>query len=713
MARLKAGEEVWQQAGRGETGRLLVLFDSTDIDREADRLRRAEGRVHDSDAVRRYRVDGYRGIKRRARAALATGDAETVIDYDHLPMSAVRVRSSEELMRLAQRAEVLAVYPDLPMKHMLTESLPLIHQPAPSGSGQRGAGTTVAVLDTGVDYTRAAFGSCTAPGVPSTCRVSVARDFAPQDNSLDADGHGTSVAGIVVGVAPDTRIAALDVFNGQTASSSDIINAINWVIANRAAYNIVAINLSLGGDTKYTSACNNNLTNPYRTPIINARNAGILTVAASGNEQYLDGLPLPACTPQAVSVGAVYDANVGSRSWSAGTGTCTDSTTAADKVACFSNTASFLTMLAPGALITAAGVTYGGTSEAAPHVAGATAVLKARYPSDDVTQTISRLTSGVTVIDTRPNPDISKPRLDFQSTFPPPANDLFANRLPLAGTAGMTTESNQYAAKETGEPSHAGNPGGTSLWWQWDPGVSGNVTFSTAGSAIDTLLAVYTGSAVGSLTAVASNDDSDGVQSMVSFNAVAGTGYKIAVDGKNSAHGGVTLTWTMDTDSDGLLDSVETILGTDPLDVDTDDDGIGDGDEDANHNGVIDGGETNPLLADTDGDGLQDGTESGISTAVADPDGAGPLLGTDTSVFIPDANPLTTTSPTDPDTDGDGASDGTEDTNYNGALDVGEYDPNNASSTPPAEAKQVPLMGPWMLGLLAVLIVAVRLRCRT
>jgi len=140
-----------------------------------------------------------------------------------------------------------------------------------------------------------------------------------------------------------------------------------------------------------------------------------------------------------------------------------------------------------------------------------------------------------------------------------------------------------------------------------------------------------------------------------------------------------------DTDGDGLLNYLENRWCTDRFDADSDDDGILDGIEDANHNGVVDEGETDPCNIDTDGDGIQDGTELGITVAVPDPDGEdGPLLGTDTDVFIPDADSNTTTNPLNADSDSDGAWDGAEDANHNGMVDSGETDPNNASSYPAA-----------------------------
>jgi parallel beta-helix repeat protein len=132
-----------------------------------------------------------------------------------------------------------------------------------------------------------------------------------------------------------------------------------------------------------------------------------------------------------------------------------------------------------------------------------------------------------------------------------------------------------------------------------------------------------------------------------------------------------------DSDGDCLSDEVEALLGTDIYDLDTDDDGISDADEDANHSGIVDDNETDPTKADTDDDYLQDGTELGITEPLSDPDEEGHLLGTDTNVFIPDADPTTTTDPLNPDTDGDGPKDGEEDINHNGRVDLGETDPNH------------------------------------
>jgi hypothetical protein len=109
---------------------------------------------------------------------------------------------------------------------------------------------------------------------------------------------------------------------------------------------------------------------------------------------------------------------------------------------------------------------------------------------------------------------------------------------------------------------------------------------------------------------------------------------------------------------------------TPPCDADSDDDGIGDGTEDADHDGIVDPGETDPANADTDGDGLWDGRELGYTTGLTD---------TDPELFMlygADVDPSTTTDPTNPDTDGDLVPDGVEDANQNGRVDAGETDPN-------------------------------------
>src|SRR6266480_962072 len=133
-----------------------------------------------------------------------------------------------------------------------------------------------------------------------------------------------------------------------------------------------------------------------------------------------------------------------------------------------------------------------------------------------------------------------------------PSNDAFADAQPLSVSAGSVTGTNVGATKEAGEPNHAGNPGGHSVWYRWTAPFSGSATIDTLGSDFDTLLGVYTGNSVSSLTTIASNDDISDTnrKSRVSFTPVAGATYQIAVDGWGGATGTITLNWTQ---SDGNL----------------------------------------------------------------------------------------------------------------------------------------------------------------
>lgn len=139
-----------------------------------------------------------------------------------------------------------------------------------------------------------------------------------------------------------------------------------------------------------------------------------------------------------------------------------------------------------------------------------------------------------------------------------PSNDLFAAAEPITGPlpyVGFGTNSDGVgrpgAGKEADEPDHAGDAGGSSVWWTWTPDTSGRVSVSTDGSDFATLLAVYTGDAVGLLSPVsrypnlfvpaASAEEPFHPASRIEFDAVAGTTYRIAVDGASGAWGSIQL----------------------------------------------------------------------------------------------------------------------------------------------------------------------------
>ncbi len=307
---------------------------------------------------------------------------------------------------MLNRPEVAGVREDIVAEPTDAESGPLVKQPAAQSEGYIGQGIGVAVLDTGVDFTNAAFG-CTAPGQPSTCKVAAARDIAPDDGARDTgSSHGTNVSGVALSIAPGAKIVGLDVFGSTgTASSADISAAIDWVIANASTYKIRVMNLSLGGGA-YAGNCSPD------PGFAEARAAGIVPVVASGNSGNSAAISWPACVPGAVSVGAVYDANVGSRSFSA----CSDGTTAADKVTCFSQSSATLSMLAPGALISAAGITMAGTSQATPHVAGAVAVLAGAASTASAAMLTSAVI-GTGPLITDPRNGLARRRLDVAAAL--------------------------------------------------------------------------------------------------------------------------------------------------------------------------------------------------------------------------------------------------------------------------------------------------------
>jgi PASTA domain len=123
-----------------------------------------------------------------------------------------------------------------------------------------------------------------------------------------------------------------------------------------------------------------------------------------------------------------------------------------------------------------------------------------------------------------------------------PPNDDFADAVMISGDSGVVDGDNIAARTEAGEPEHGG-PGGRSVWYSWVAPSSGPATFELCGSDFDTLLAVYTGSDVAGLTQIAANDEDCGSQSRVSFQANAGTTYRIAVDGFYGDWGNIVLGW--------------------------------------------------------------------------------------------------------------------------------------------------------------------------
>ncbi len=243
----------------------------------------------------------------------------------------------------------------------------------------RGQGESVAIIDTGIDYTHPDLGGGWGK------RVIAGYDFVNHDSDpMDDNGHGTHVAGIIgsssstySGVAPGVNLIALKVLDASGSGTfGNIEAALQWVVAHQTQYNIVAVNMSLGSGN-YT-------VNPYAfldDEFASLISDGVFISVAAGNSFYTVGsqvgLAFPASDPAVVSVGAVWTKDFGQVSWMSG---ARDFSTGPDRVASFSQRSSSLDLLAPGAMITSTYLHGGyqvmaGTSMAAPVVAGAAALV--------------------------------------------------------------------------------------------------------------------------------------------------------------------------------------------------------------------------------------------------------------------------------------------------------------------------------------------------
>ena len=318
--------------------------------------------------------------------------------WRNLPTSLVRFTTEQGLLDVLASDDVVAVSANEQLRAQSSAHLSYIRQPQAQQSGYAGAGAYVAVLDTGTDFQRYSdFGYCPQAGAAS-CKVASSWEVAPNDGVLDADGHGSNVAAIVSQVAPGARLITYDVFDGKSTSPEYVETALDHLIGLKGqGINVVSANMSLGGGASSAADCSNlsAATQKYAAVFQRLRAAGIIPVVAAGNSAGggagTYGVGWPGCVASALTVGATYDAAVGSRTWSFFTPSCTDTTTAADRVTCFSQTGPSVDIFAPGAEIAGASGTYTGTSQAAPHVAGAIAVLAAARPSAPISQIESTL----------------------------------------------------------------------------------------------------------------------------------------------------------------------------------------------------------------------------------------------------------------------------------------------------------------------------------
>lgn len=348
-----------------------------------------------------------------ALAGLAGSPHRITRRFASIPHLALEV-SPAALSALAAHPRIRSVTEDRLERPVLAQSGPRVEANAAWSAGRDGSGQLVAVLDTGSDGShpmlagKLAAEACFSGGrdCPNGEQTQIGSGAAaPCDYNADDCAHGTHVAGIAVGDGPSfdgiargaglVAIQVFSKFNGPVNCGfsnspcplsylSDQIAGLEHVLSLAAGLPIAAANLSLGGAT-YSSPCDASET-ARKAAIDNLRSLGIATVIASGNAGDSTGIGTPACISSAISVG---------------------STTDSDGVSSFSNSASFLSLLAPGSSIESSipgggTAVWSGTSMATPHVSGAWAILKQHVPSASVDDVLAALqATGLPVTDDR------------------------------------------------------------------------------------------------------------------------------------------------------------------------------------------------------------------------------------------------------------------------------------------------------------------------
>lgn len=126
-----------------------------------------------------------------------------------------------------------------------------------------------------------------------------------------------------------------------------------------------------------------------------------------------------------------------------------------------------------------------------------------------------------------------------------PFGDALAARGEIVGRSGVGRGSNSAATREHNEPYGGGVNAHKSVWLKWVAPETGYVTFSTAGSSFDTLLAAFRVSGTAFEPLASDDDSSDYHTSLVQFNVESGTEYAILVDGEDGSSGSIVLGWNM------------------------------------------------------------------------------------------------------------------------------------------------------------------------
>ncbi|MFL5779790.1 MAG: S8 family peptidase [Thermoleophilaceae bacterium] len=310
--------------------------------------------------------------------------------YDAAMNGMAAVLSDAQRKALAADPAVEFVTPDVPVKGSGVAPL-ASGETAPPGIRRVGAATLtqahtaadspVAVLDSGVDLVNADLNAVSGKNCISTSAL-----------AKDDNGHGTNVAGILAarnsgslltGVAPGTLIYSVKVLGPKnTGALSQILCGIDWVTANGPTLGIKVANMSIEGAGANDNNCGNTNNDAWHKAICRSTAAGVAYVASAGNAHTTLDKTIPAAYPEVLSVTAMSDTD-GLPGAKGGAPKC-KSGEADDKYASFSNyaanaTASAHTIAAPGTCVAGDKIgggtsLYYGTSQSAPHAAGALAL---------------------------------------------------------------------------------------------------------------------------------------------------------------------------------------------------------------------------------------------------------------------------------------------------------------------------------------------------
>ena len=367
----------------------------------------------------------------------------------------------------------------------------------------------------------------------------------------DDHGHGSHCAGTVggrgdngkgiAGVAWNVKLMGLKFLSASgSGAGSDAIESIEYA-------------RSMGAHVLSNSWGGGSFSSALRDTIVASRNAGQIFVAAAANNAANN------------DVAPVYPA-----SYDVDNIVAIAASTRSDALASYSNFGQGLVHIAaPGSEILSAShsdnsgyVTMSGTSMATPHVSGMLALIKAQYPTDTYAASINRLLNSADAKAALAGKVSTGGRANLNAALttaaPTPFNDAFAKLATITGSSVNVRASNHLATAEAGEPVHAGIASATTtLWYSWVAPSTGNFILNTQNSLIDTVAAIYTGSAVNALTPVAANDDHlANSYSRVEFSAAIGTTYRIAIAGKNAAQGLIRFTLSGPPGEDNLVNAI-------------------------------------------------------------------------------------------------------------------------------------------------------------